>query len=206
MRRLLLALVYCVWAAGGAQAQSVSLAWDQADPSIDGTKILSGTAPGVYNTVTTVPGPATSAVITGLTMGRTYWHVAEAYRGLDVSPVSNEVSSVVQNVVDPSCVPPLGANAIQIFPTALVKTGSGGAGSRARLDFQIGSPGSPVTAVQVQANGVTLGNITGTSLGDLAGMWWTVPTPSGTYPLSITAMNLFGCVRTLLTTYVVTVP
>lgn len=203
MRRIGLALLWCVWGLS-LQAQTVTATWDAVAP-YDGFHLLYGTAPGAYNVVVVLPAAPLSAVIPNLTIGQTYFAVVEATNGGLVSLASNEAFATVR-LSDPSCTPPLGANAIAIFPTALQKTGSGGAGSKARIDFQVGSPGSPVTSVQVQAAGVPLGKMSGTDLGALAGLWFTVPIASGTYPLSIVAQNLYGCVQTQSTAYTVTVP
>jgi hypothetical protein len=201
----LLAIVASLCLVRPARAQTVSFVWTETGTAVDGFKILSGPASGSYNTVTILPGATTSGSVSGLTVGQTYFFVAEAYAGTLVSGPSNEISTTVLST-DATCTAPLGSNALQIFPTLLTKTGSGGPGSKARLDFQVGSPGSPVTVVTVQANSVALATMTGTDLRALAGMWFTIPTVSGSYPLVVTASNLYGCVASQASGFTITVP
>lgn len=137
--------------------------------------------------------------------------VVHAFNGAGESPASSPpLTFTVGQVVDPACTPPLGSKAISIFVTNLQKTGSGGALSRARLDFQLASPNSPITHVAVRSNGADMpgGAQDGTApgyLGSLAGLWFTVPSTPGTYPLSVLATNVAGCTTDLLTTRSITV-
>ena len=113
-------------------------------------------------------------------------------------------------VTDPNCAAVTGADAISIFPTAVQQTGSGGPGSRFRLDFTALSPGSPITHLAIQANGANIsatdGTADGTNVGSLAGLWGTVPAASGTYHLTILATNTYSCSQTQATPFTITVP
>lgn len=96
----------------------------------------------------------------------------------------------------PSCTPPLGAQAISVFITQLENT-SGSVGSQARLDFQLGSPGSPITSLTVNVNGVAVdAPVTGANLNKTGGIWFTTPSVAGTYPVTLTAANAAGCSTT----------
>jgi len=179
------------------------------DASVIGYRLLSGPAPGQYDRIDDV-GSVTTAPLAQLPAGVPRYVVAVAYDAAgNVSSPSNEVSGVPvpeQPASDPACVFPTGDKAVLVTVTALQKTGSGGANSKARLDFQVASPGSPVTRVQVIAGDLVLGQMDGTDLGALAGLWFTVPATSGTYPLSAVALNAYGCIQTQGTAYVVAVP
>jgi hypothetical protein len=107
---------------------------------------------------------------------------------------------------DPACLRPLGNRAVSIFVTKLQFTGSGGPGSQARLDFQLASPNSPITSVAIAANNTVLRSMSGTDVAGLAGMWFTVPTAPGIYPLEVRATNLYGCTATQRGTLSITVP
>jgi hypothetical protein len=76
--------------------QSVTLAWEQSvNPSVIGYNVYYGTASGVYTQKLSV-GDVTSATITGLVAGTTYYFVITAYNagGLESDP-SNQVSYTV---------------------------------------------------------------------------------------------------------------
>lgn len=67
----------------------VTLSWDAAERAT-GYRVYYGTSPGVYGTP--IPAPGTSAVITGLENGTTYYF---AVRGLHMSeegPLSDPVT------------------------------------------------------------------------------------------------------------------
>lgn len=91
---------------------------------------------------------------------------------------------------------------MSIFVTALQRTGSGGAGSRARLDFQLLSPNSPIAQSSIRQNGADLAVMTGADLTALAGMWFTLPM-GPPLKLSVLAANAYGCSREQATAYVV---
>lgn len=82
-------------------AQTVSLAWDASpDTNVVGYAVYYGTASGAYDSRLDV-GTNTSATVTGLARGLTYFFVATAYDadGLESDP-SNEVSFDVPGVAD----------------------------------------------------------------------------------------------------------
>jgi hypothetical protein len=142
----------------------------------------------------------TSDTATGLTSGITYFFVVRAIddRGL-WSGLSNEVSVTIPGVITPppdDCAPVTGRYAVSIFLTSLLKTGSGGPGSRARVLFQLASPNAPITSVGVYADSALVSRITkGEDLTDDPGSWFTMPA-SGSYVLSVTAANSQGCTKT----------
>ena len=76
--------------------QSVTLAWNQsADPTVAGYKAYYGVASHTYTNNIDV-GNATSATISGLIPGTTYYFAATTYSALGVeSPFSSEVSYTV---------------------------------------------------------------------------------------------------------------
>lgn len=183
------------------RAATVTLAWN---PSAEATgyRVQYGPMTGVWPIVVDVGNVTTAKV--DLAPG-TYFFIVRAYAPDISSGPSNEVSTTVQSPIDTSCDYPLGSKAIAIFVTALQKTGSGGAGSKARLDFQVASPGSPITRVAVRTNGADLATMAGSDLGALAGLWFTVPAAPATYALGVTASNTYGCSREQGTTFTVTV-
>jgi hypothetical protein len=94
------------------------------------------------------------------------------------------------------CAPITGRFAVSVFPTSLLKTGSGGANSKTRFDFQVASPNAPITSIVIKASGTIIAGMSGTDLTALAGMWFPMP-QSGSYTLSITAANNQNCSRTV---------
>lgn len=182
--------------------QQATATWNpNPESDIAGYKLSYGTTSGIYP-ITIDTGNVTKFIVTGLQVNTPYFFVLQAYDTSNlISPYSIEVPFIVP---DPNCIFPLGADVIQVFPTAIQYTGSGGANSKARLDFQLSSI-SPVTSVIIQSNGLVLSTILGTNLTSLAGMWFTVPAISGSYPLSIAVNNLYGCARVQSTIYTVTV-
>jgi hypothetical protein len=208
MRRWLLALLLGLAAACHAplaHAQTpVTLAWDASANAATYT-VAWGSTSGHY-TIQQAVGNVTQATITLATVPA--YIAVNASDASGTSPYSTEVVFPVPQT-DPLCTAVTGADAISIFPTAIMYTGSGGAGSRLRVDFTALSPGSPITHLALQALGAnfsaTDGTADGTNIGSLAGLWATIPTPSGSYPLTITATNAHGCVQTQATAYTVVV-
>jgi len=134
-----------------------------------------------------------------------YVATVTAYSSGGESPRSNAVPFSIIQATDPACTPPLGNRSVSVVVTNLQKTGSGGAGSKARLDFQVASPNSPITHVAVRSMGADMpgGIADGAAPGyvnALAGLWFTVPIIPGTYVLSVRAQNLYGCTTEIVTT------
>lgn len=78
--------------AGGAQAAEVALAWDASTaPGVTGYKIYYGIAPGSYTAVRDV-GKVTTATVSGLADGTTYYFAAGAYGTSSSSGYSNQVA------------------------------------------------------------------------------------------------------------------
>lgn len=196
-------LVFLLLAAP-VRAANVTASWDANTDSAIGYRLFYGLTSG-DQAVMVEAGAATTATAMALVPGTRYFFVVKAYDALgNISPPSNEVSFLVPSEADP-CAYPLGSKAVSIFPTKLTTTGSGGAGSKARVDFQVGSPNAPVIRAAVRTMGADLVVMTGTDLSPLAGMWFTVPAAPNVYPLSISASNAFGCTREQTTTYSLTV-
>jgi hypothetical protein len=199
-----------------AAAGSVTASWDP-NPVADQVvtyRLYYGTAPSTYTaTPIDIAAPATSVVVPNLTPGQMYYFALQARAAVFISALSLEVSGQVPMGPDPTCLFPLGANAIRITPTLLTRTGSGGPGSATRLDYQVASPQSPVTSVGVYSNGVAFlpqpgatNPMTGPNQGGIAGQWFLFPTVTGTYPVTIVASNQYGCSQSFLTSYVLAVP
>jgi chitodextrinase len=190
-----------------AQTGSLTLAWDaNTEADLAGYVVLAGTqAGGPY--VDRVTTTATEARVDGLQAGTTYYFVVRAVNALGIaSGLSNEVRATTTGQPDDPCAPVTGRYAVSVFPSSLLKTGSGGPGSRARVLFQLGSPNAPVTTVTVSADGAPLApTMRGENLTDVPGMWFTLP-PGGTYRLEITAANNQGCSRTAVYPVPLTVP
>lgn len=213
MRRLFLFLACCLFAAP-TWAATVTAMWDaNPDPPLNGDALTNayrvewGTQPGVYTFIRDV-GLQTMTVITDLLPGTTYYFAVSAWTTDQKSARSNEVSFTTSAQVPPPdpCAYPLGSAAVSIFPTAKQNTGSGGPGSKMRVDFQVGSS-LPIFRVALRANNADLSVMKGDDLSALAGMWMTLPRlPPGTYPISINATNSIGCVREQLTTFAFTIP
>ncbi len=198
MRALVVALV--VFLSVPARAATVTATWT-GSPGATGYRLQYGPTSGTWPTVVDV-GASTTASLT-LAPG-TYFVTVVAYNATETSGPSVEVSTTIP-AVDTSCDYPLGNKAVSVFVTALQKTGSGGALSRARLDFQLASPNSPITRAAITTTGGELAGMTGTDLSALAGLWFTVPAALGVYPLSVSASNAYGCTRDQSTSFVVTV-
>jgi fibronectin type 3 domain-containing protein len=86
---LLVALLISVW----ARAEQVTLAWDaNTEPDLAGYKVHYGTASGSYTSSVDVH-KVTTAVVTGLTAGQTYYLAVTAYNAANnQSGYSNQVS------------------------------------------------------------------------------------------------------------------
>ena len=86
---LLVALLISVW----ARAEQVTLAWDaNTESDLAGYRVHYGTASGSYTTVVDVH-KVTTAIVTGLTAGQTYYFVVTAYNAANnESGYSNQVS------------------------------------------------------------------------------------------------------------------
>ena len=86
---LLVALLISVW----ARAEQVTLAWDaNTESDLAGYKVHYGTASGSYTTSVDVHN-VTTAIVTGLTAGQTYYFVVTAYNAANnESGYSNQVS------------------------------------------------------------------------------------------------------------------
>lgn len=207
MKRILCLLLLLALRETPAAAQSVTLAWDaNTEPDLAGYVVQAGTQHGgpYADRVTT---PSTTAQIEGLQAGTTYYFVVRAINALGlIGGPSNEVSATTTGQPADPCAPVTGRYAVSIFFTSLLKTGSGGPGSRARVLFQLGSPNAPVTTVTVSADGAPLApTMRGENLTDVPGMWFTLP-PGGTYRLEVTAANSQGCSRTGIYAVPLTVP
>jgi hypothetical protein len=169
----------------------VTLAWD-ANPQADGVtgyRVWYGTASGEELTVVDAGNVLTwtSASLTPAT----YYFVVTAYSPTVESGPSAEVSTPVPQVTDP-CACPLGSACVSIFITKIENT-TGSVGSQARLNFQLGSP-APITSLTVSVNGVTADQpVVGANLTKTGGIWFTTPSPAGTYPVTLLAANSSGC-------------
>ena len=85
----MVALLISIW----ARAEQVTLAWDaNTEADFAGYKVHYGTVSGVYTTSVDVHN-ATTAVVTGLTAGQTYYFAATAYNAANTeSGYSNQVA------------------------------------------------------------------------------------------------------------------
>lgn len=193
-------------AVSGITSSSVTIAWDaNTEPDVDHYVVQKGAQTGgPYSDALTTT--TTSGIVAGLTAG-TYYFIVRAIntRGFWSAP-SNEVSVTIPGQTVDDCAPVTGRYAVSVFPTSLLKTGSGGANSKTRFDFQVASPNAPITSVVIKAGaGAVLASMTGNDLTALAGMWFPMPT-SGTYTFNITATNSQNCSRTVSYNVPVVVP
>ena len=200
MRRALVVLLWLLLAAP-LEAASITLAWDPPVPAtnVAGYQARYGPMTGQWLTIVDV-GNVTQATLPNLTPGQQYFFVVTAYSAAGIiGPPSNEVSRVFPDT--DVCSFPLGSKAVHIFPTKLTTTGSSGVGSKARVDFQASSPGSPIIEALVLGGGAVLARVVGSDLGALAGVWFTVPAAQAL--LSLSASNAAGCTRVQATTFTV---
>lgn len=197
MRELLLALLLVSPRAAPAlhltvtinAAQSVTLAWDDPAPSTAvGYRVHWGTAAGVYANVADV-GLVLTWTTPVLPTGQ-YFFMVTAYdaNGIESGP-SNEVADPDVVQLPDDCARLIGAHAVSIFITKMEDT-TGNVGSQARLNFQVGAQGSPVTSLAVGVNGAPVDQpVVGTNLNKVGGIWFTTPSTPGTYPVTLTASN-----------------
>ncbi len=91
-----------------------------------------------------------------------------------------------------ACAVPLGPESVSVVVTGWKAT-SGKPGSRMRVDYQLSSH-TPITGIDVLLNGDAVKQQVGDNLTDSGGMWFVAP-DSGTYMLTLRAVNAFGCER-----------
>ena len=131
-------VLFCMGMSQTVQAaQGVTLAWQASpDSTVVGNRIHYGTASGVYTTTVDV-GNVTTATLSGLTAGVTYYYVVTAYNSQGGSSLpSNEVSGVVLGNPTVSLFTPnnrVNFNGPSVI--ALSATASEIGGSIAKVDF-----------------------------------------------------------------------
>src|SRR4051794_13707492 len=79
-------------------ATDVTLSWDPSpDLTVVAYRVYSGIAPGIYTSHIQVAAPATTAVVSGLLSGATYFFAATAVTSNGAeSPYSNETNLLLQ--------------------------------------------------------------------------------------------------------------
>lgn len=81
---------------GGGATSSATLTWNAVTGTpISGYKVFVGEAPRLYSRTITVSA-VTSATVSSLTLGRTYYFAVAAYNSAGQGPSSNEVSKTIQ--------------------------------------------------------------------------------------------------------------
>lgn len=206
MKKITLIFIIFVLFSANLLAQNFAIAaWDaNTDAYTVGYILKYGTASGQYDNQIIIPGINTTSIpVPNLVIGVKYYFVLTAYNSDNQQgPATNETS---HTVVDTKCAYPLGMNAINIFPTRLVKTGSGNAGSLSEIYFVVSSPNSPIIYLSIRANGIDIPDsimgptIPPASLKPTLGSRFTVPPISVVY--SIYAANAYGCQREQPTTF-----
>jgi sulfur relay (sulfurtransferase) complex TusBCD TusD component (DsrE family) len=148
-------LLFGAWDLTAQSTPSVTLAWSASpDPSVAGYTLYYGTNSGVYPNSLNV-GSQTSATLTGLQAGTTYYITVVAYNGAGLeSTPSNEVGYQVPVILIP---PPVGSGS---------SSGVANVGSLP-LPWQVQAIGSVGLAGNV---GVTNGVFTLQSAGNLSGL------------------------------------
>lgn len=130
---------FLLTSAGYLSATNLRLAWDPStDPNVAGYKLSYGSTSGSY-TKSLNAGSSTSATVTSLTPGATYYFVVAAYNsiGLQSSP-SNEVSLTVASNVPPTVSltsPQASASLNGSSPIALSATASDSDGTIVKVEF-----------------------------------------------------------------------
>jgi chitinase len=170
----------CLFLSSSAFAGPVTLAWDAvSDPDLAGYRLYYGYASGSYS-VTLGVGKATTAALSGLDAGRTYYFAATAYDVYgDESDFSNEVSYVVPA-------------ADTTPPTVAITSPAGGASVPKKSTVTINATASDdvgVTKVEFYVNGQLTCSDTAASYTCA----WKVPAaPGRTYQLQAKAYDAQG--------------
>lgn len=189
---------------------TVPLAWDANDPSENVTDYIveyGGTAAPF--SVRADVGNVTQWTSPTLTADTYTFRVyAVDADGLTSNP-SNAVSTPVPvPTQDPSCMPPLGANAVTVAVTKIRSTTPpytdanglpiGNVGSQFAIDYQANSlGGSAIVSVDTLINGTkTDPTQTGTLITRMGSIWFTSPTTAGTYNPTLVVTNGAGCTTT----------
>lgn len=213
--KAIIAVLTLLGMAGGAEAltvsivtpTSVSMAWESSPDAAQYVVQQAVHAGGPYADAVWTIGKETTETVSGLAPGVTYYWTVRSVgaNGLWSGP-SNEVSiTMPTGPTADDCAPVTGMYAVSVFPTSLLLTGSKGPGSKARLDFQLASPNSPINRVIVAIDGAIVTPVMGCPteaidcgavMTDLAGKWFTMP-PSGNHLLTVTAANKKGCTKTV---------
>lgn len=108
------------------------------------------------------------------------------------APGSPAAPTGVVVIADPTCTPPLGANAPSIAITSVDKT-TGKPGSNSRLNYQLASIRSPIVSIIARIDGVDTGyRIAGADLTRDGGIWFVTPS-SGTHQVGLHVANAYGC-------------
>ena len=151
-------------------ARNVKLAWDPtADPDVTGYNLYYGTSPGAYSQSLNV-GNSTSATVTGLNEGSTYFIIVTAYTATLQSLPSNEISFTV-----PQNVPPT------VTLTSPLSGASFNANSSISLTASASDPDGSVTKVEFYEGSNKIGQATAAPY---AATWSNAPSGS----LSLTAL------------------
>ena len=132
-----------LFATNFAHARNVTLTWDpSSDPSVAGYTLFYGTSSGNY-TQSINTGNATSAILTSLTEGSTYFIVVTAYNSLGLHSVpSNEVSFTAPANAPPTVrlTSPLPGDSLDgSNPIALAADASDPDGSITKVEFYEGA-------------------------------------------------------------------
>ncbi len=170
---------------------------EQVAGQVTSYKLLMGNTPGKHTfPVGVFPATQTSApFIVQPTDPQTYYFVLKACAGEACSVESAEVSTAVP-APDP-CLPPFGPEVANVFVTGWQAT-SGMPGSKMRVNYQLASK-SPIVEVAALLTGGALtksvvAKTAGTDLTSDAGVWFVTPT-AGSYQLTVSVKNAFGCTR-----------
>jgi chitinase len=169
-----------------AQTSQITVAWDpNSETDLAGYKVHVGQIPGSYNEVFDV-GNNTIYSYNHAVPGVRYYFAVTAYNTATLeSPLSVEISTVLQPQVP--CAEGAVKIAVGTWTRNIAKNGTG------LVNFSLTQSANAITTLVVKLNNVEQGRVTAGDLRMVAALYYKAPAVAGSYQLSVEAFDAQGC-------------
>ena len=174
-------------------AITVLISWDPSPPPVTGYQVMVWQELDVAPSRTVDAGNVTQFQIDLLAEEAVVvvgYHKDAAGQIVAMSYPSERIGVALASPTDPRCVPPFGADAIALFFTGYTPT-TNKPGSKSNIRVQMASL-TKIWRSELRLAGQAIATVAWAT--DLSGFWFTLPAP-GSYPLSVYAVNEYGCAR-----------